>query len=386
MTESRSELQLLCVFVATRWVSYVGFQTLPLVIGALVAGLGFSTSTAGVLGGLELIALAVTAQLSAPYVAGWGLSRTGTAGALLAAAAQLATIIVPDPVVTGLCRTATGVGTGLLAASANASLAAMTQPERWFGRIAAVGSGVAVLLLGGLPLLAITAGHRMVFVALAATLLVGAISARFLPAGRAAVRTDAARPPVLAGRDPRLLVAGVALVSFGQGAIWSFVERLATSLGIGGSHLSGWFIAGSIVGVAASAGAAQVGPRFGRTGPVLVGILAIAMACLALSRAGSELSFGVTLLAYWAATQFAFPLLFGLSALLDSSGRLVTLSSNVMLLMTSAAPMVGGFVVARAGFAPMGWLSFLSCVAATALVLPAVRATEARAGDGGSSD
>lgn len=375
--EGRS-IRLVLVFVATRWLSYVSFQALPLIIGALIAAAGLSPTTSGALAGAELLALAVTAQRAARSVNSTNFVLFATVGSGLAAAGQLLTATAGGVTAIAACRVASGVGAGFLAAAANASLSAMPTPERWFSRIGAVGSAVAALLLGGLPVLAAHAGQRSVFVAIGVGMLIALACARALPRPAHIAQPAAQQVSRKLQRADWILLAGVALFSLGQGAIWAFAERLSVAIGVSASSLGLWFLAGSLVGIGGSLAAGWTGSRLGRTRPIVLGVLTGAVGCLLLSRAGSQAAFGSMLLVYFFATQFVFPLLFGLSAVLDTSGMLVTASTNVLLLTSAAAPVVGGALLVSGGFAAVGWLSVSCCGIAAAMFVAATRGLEMR--------
>ncbi len=365
-------LVLVLALFATRWTSYLCFHTLPLIIGALSDGFGLTAREAAFLATAELLALSLTGLVAAPLVAGRSHARTAAIGALLATLGHLLTGLLSGFGTLLVCRIMAGAGAGFLGAGANAALAAMSEPDKWFARIAFLGGIAAAILLGLLPQLSATFGPRSLFIALAAIMFMVVFAAAALPSGRSA-KPRASSHGRLASRTTAIAIVAIGAFSIGQGMIWAFAERLAVSISIEPARLGMWFFAVSLVGLAGPALAAAIGTRFGRTVPIASSFVVLGVACLAFSFSNGEYIFGLTLLVYFAAAQFAFPFIFGLSAALDPLGRLVTVATTVVMLMSAAAPSIGALVLPHGGFPAIGWITFGSCVFAAILLTPVAR-------------
>ena len=108
----------------------IGFNALPIVVGALVDGAGLEPSRAGWLGSLELAGMAVSALMLAPRIGTLSLRRLGLGAALLAALAHGLSAWVDGFVALAALRLLAGLGEGAIVGVGNALIAASRAPDR----------------------------------------------------------------------------------------------------------------------------------------------------------------------------------------------------------------------------------------------------------------
>lgn len=188
----RREYRFVVAAFAASGIGYLGSAAAPVIVNALIdAGLG--QQQAGDLGTIELLGLAMTAILIAPYVPSVSHRKLAIGGTLMAALgfAISALSVEYTPMIMG--RIATGVGSGLAISGANAAVAAREDAERVFAIIWTMGGVVTTSLALALPSWVEGGEYPLGFVALILLFLPLAIrvdrDVRFAraPAGR---RTD----------------------------------------------------------------------------------------------------------------------------------------------------------------------------------------------------
>jgi MFS family permease len=211
---------------------------------------------------------------------------------------------------------------------------------------------------------------------LGGTMAAVALCALGLPAGASSRDAGVEKRRILEFGVVVVLFA-FALFALAIGISWAFAERIARQAGVDPNGLGLWFFLSSIVGMVGPAMTAWFGTRYGRTWPMAIGTVLTGGACFAFIMSDGFWFFGICLLLVWIASQYAFPFYFGLSAVMDPGGRVITAAMTTMLLMSAAAPAVGGYVLEVAGYKAMGWLMLLLSVAAAFIVVPIARKYEA---------
>lgn len=148
-----------------------------------------------------------------------------------------------------------------------------------------------------------------------------------------------------------------------DGMVWSFAAIRAEGVGFAPDSIGlilGLAGACGIVGSAASAWIAR--GRSIAPDAVLAATVLPAMAACAWALADTRIAFGSLQLGYNALQLFAYPLLIGLAAQMDGSGRLAAVAGGMTLLGAAAGPIIGGAVSAFAGS-----IGLASAVAASSL-------------------
>ncbi|MEE9608938.1 MAG: MFS transporter [Myxococcota bacterium] len=377
----RGELGPRTLFAATAAATVfavVPMQIAPLLVGALIDGLGLAPRAAGLLMSLELLAAAATVLVVAPQVARVSRRALVVWGACLLVAAQLGSALAPGVASVAVARVLAGVGEGVVGAAVNAVVAGTRDPDRFYARLAATSVATGALLLAALPFAIEPFAHRGAYLLLAALVLALLPLAARVPAhgpagGGAAVRGLPSQGRALAVGT---LVAGI-LVMYADGATWSFSERLGKDLGIEATRLGAVFAASALAGLLGSLAAMALGLRAGRALPLAGSVAALAALTWAWGQAGSQGVFIAVLFCKSAVVFFFFPYFLGTAAALDRQGRWAAAASASMPLGSGVGPALAGTLAAAYGFAGIGWVSAGSALLALALFLGVLRALAA---------
>ncbi len=322
--------------------AYAVVNTTPLVLGALMEGLGLDEAAAGILMSAALSTMGIAALASASLLSGARKRRAALTAALILVAGETAAALTDTGTWMTLWMLVIGLGAGVLLAALNAIIAATDAPDRLFGYALTSAYAVAALLVFGLAPAIDLADHHGAYAALAAFSL-GSL-------------------PLLRGLPQ-------------ESATWRAVHVCASARMPGGLSL----LVGALL-------AARTGLRLGLRNCILVATLlhtfAIAAAVLsdglfgyALGTIGEGLSF-----------LFLLPLLFTLAALLDPSGRWAAAANGALFVATGLAPAIVGAVIEAQGYDAIAWLMMAATPLGLVALIASLRALDAHgAAQGGAT-
>jgi len=359
-------LPLLAALIGTFSLGYLMINLIPLLVGAVMDGLGLGPGPAGRLQTAELMIFAATALLAPGRVVAQPARRLAvTALALAAFAHGLAALAESFPVLLG-ARLLAGFSQGVLVAIANAVMARTADPDRTYALCFAVMYSGVCVLYAVMPLLTAPFQHLGAYGLLAALCLVIAPLLRALPTGApgAQEREGVARSRL--GARELLYLAGAVAFGVSDGLVWPFAERMGQSIGLAPQSIG----RGLGVALLAALPACYVIPglrlRFGRLGLLLLAVAVNGVAGLVLTTAGGAVVYFGAAWLKTSAILFGIPYLIGTAARLDRTGRLATMTAGLFPLGVSLGPGAAGLVIERQGFAAAGVAALatagLSCV------------------------
>ncbi len=367
---ARDPRTLLWAAVAAVGVGLLGFNTLPLLVGAVIDGLGLDARQAGLLGSVEIGAMAVASLLLAPRVGVIPRRAVAISSAAVVTGAHLLSAI-PDEIALLLSlRLLAGLGEGCIYAIANAVIASSVDPDRLYARVTLVGALAVAALFLAIPYAIELWAHRGAFGSLAAVALFCVPLLFWLPRSRAGVVRIEHRDGVLLRGSSLAVLASAFVLSVGEGAIWAFVERIGGHVGLSIDEVGVVLAITTVAGVSGAGLAAWLGTRFGRTIPLTFGMAAIGAASMVLAYAGSPAAYVGAELAYNTAYLFVAPFLLGTAAAVDEQGRVAAATGGMVLVGGALGPAVGGALVAWGSYPPLGWLVLACGALAISLILP----------------
>ncbi len=130
MSASRDPRTLLWAAAGAVVVGLLGFNTLPLLVGAVMDGLGFDERQAGLLGSMEIGAMAAASLLLAPRVDVLSQRRVALVSVAVVAGAHLLSAFADGFALLMGVRLVAGIGEGCIYATANAVIAGSRDPAR----------------------------------------------------------------------------------------------------------------------------------------------------------------------------------------------------------------------------------------------------------------
>ncbi len=264
---------------------------------------------------------------------------------MLAAAAQLASIVAPDLATLCVLRTVVGAGCGAAGCVAARSIGTSPDPGQAFGISNGLSALISGLFLSGVPYFPSSHPGIRVFVPLAALAALLGVAGWLTPARQSASPADLAHVSGVPAsshwsRAITLLIATV-LIYIPLGGIWTFSVQQGTSVGLS-ERAVGVMLAWMIpAGLAGGALAAWIHRRAGLTMPICIASALAALTCIVVATARTPLHFGLAFVIYAATYMFAISVLQTAGVKADPSGRL----SAVMFGMTLVGCALGSYIV-----------------------------------------
>jgi MFS transporter, DHA1 family, inner membrane transport protein len=350
---------------------YLVLNTAPILVGVFMS-VGFSETSAASLVTCEWLATAVTSfglslRLQAP-----SLYRVGLTGIIVAAAAQLATLVAlrsagAASALILIVRVVAGVGEGLLLYAANSAISLLRDPARPYALAMIVGSvsSASVLLLT--PALQ-TRLPFAVFALLALGLLLASVFIGGLPASL--VRQGAGAPRIR--RDPAvyLSLTAVLAANVALGALWAFSEVAGTRLGISPAVADQIIALNLAAGLGGGLVAAWLNSRLDYRVSLVAGTSFLVVVAIALCTVTALWMYVVAQLCYGALYPIVITFLMAAVAKLDCSGNLLPAAGGVTLVGLSLGPAAGGLLVTSSSMAALGLgVGLLLAVSVTAMLL-----------------
>jgi predicted MFS family arabinose efflux permease len=357
-------LPLVAGAIAAQVIGGLVTQLSPFVTSGLMAGLALSERAAGFVVSVELIALAVTAIASAPWLPRFSYRRVSLVAVALTLLAQSASLSSASVVSLALLRGLAGAGQGVLYAVSLCIVASgCRNPDKIYGifqMLWAVGS-VALFSLGGE--LTQSHAHRGVFALIVGVSLVFTPLLLLIPdashqGGNGFERNDTPSSPRLGVMAMTAIVFYVAA----SAALYVFSAPLGERAGLDTRAVGYALTVASLVGLAGAGAATAINVRWGRAIPISVFCGAFSLIALVVCLWRNPTVYVAALIASVVIYYFSIPYLFGLAAALDGRGRWAAAAGSAYLVGFAAGPATGGAVIAAASYAGLG----VTCVVLTA--------------------
>jgi predicted MFS family arabinose efflux permease len=369
---------LLILAVTGTWtVSLMSYYAQSQLLGPVMAEFGRGEQAIGWLFSIENAALALSTLAAAGPLARISRIKTAFVGGLLVVVANVASALVAN---TGgdyelllVARVLLGVGAGITGAAGTASAASGRDPQRIFAVVTVswglLGAGEPTLLAYAIEPFGATGGFLMLG---GMGLLCMPMFIWLLPA-----RATTAPRPSLTGAPNRWLalvaMGGLLIFETGQGGVYTFIAQIGERSGLDGyqvgNALSGTALAGLIGGVIA----AGLGGRFGRNGPIAIGITLNVVAAVGIALGDDAASYIALNFLWNAAYYFVVPYLMGALAAMDDLGRWVVASDGAWTLGDALGPGIAGSLVERWGYTPLAWLALIAGVTCLIAILNVLR-------------
>ena len=232
-------------------------NSIPVMIGSLLDGLAITEAEVGVLGTVELLAVAIAALAAAPLARKVSNSRLAVFGCLLAVAAQFLSAAVDSLYLLAGMRAIAGAGLGLAYAAAAMAAAATANPDRVLGYGVTAGLLAIVIFLPCLAMVVTATGYKGAYVALGLLVIVLIPVMRWLGRGKT-IAAESGKAPALPVRSLVGLLLCITFFNIGSGAIWSFSERVGLQAGFSVEE-SGFIIASGAISLTFAFGPARGG-------------------------------------------------------------------------------------------------------------------------------
>ncbi len=359
---------------------------IPLTIGVLVDGYGFSLKQAGLVGSVEIASMTLAGLIVALYAQHVSRARLAQIGCILGLLGNLLVLVDSTFYALLLCRIIVGVGIGLITGAVNFSTASSSNAERLYAA-STTGYGVILVVLFFIaPLVYTEISYPAYFMFFSILFLLGIYLTRWLldakPEQLGAVETKHIHFETLL--NPRLLGLFVATLFLwiGLGIVWAISERMGVSIGLTPQQAGLVIATSNAIGLLGSVVANVMGTRFGYARPLLlcVGVLSLAYASMAASQ--NMVVWGAAFTLYNLGYYFMIPYVLGTAAQYDESGRAATVSALMSPVAHIITPSLGVYIVATYSFQAVNVTALVLAVISGMLFVPIGNYLDRRSGYG----
>lgn len=348
------------------------FIVQPGFVQGLVGLLGFSERQAGYIASAEMWGIAATTVAMSVLAARVNWRRAFAWSLALVIAGNLVSMGVRGFEAFAAIRFAVGLGSGGLVSLSFAVVGLTARPDRNFGWLIMWVLTYGALALLAMPTVYALAGMNALLVFFAAFAALGLPFVRFLPIcgdGQLQVEADAVD---LAPGLKRVALAAMLSYFLAQGVVWAYLFLIGTGGGATEQQVANGLTASQFFGIAGAFTAAMIGARFGRAGPLTLGIVAGIVPLAFLFGETAAIAYALAVCVYNYGWNLTHPYLLAAMASFDRGGRLVVHAVAMQMLGLAIGPALAATVIGARGYANVLWLGMGLFALCLALILPPV--------------
>ncbi|KAA1194334.1 MFS transporter [Pseudohalioglobus sediminis] len=370
------DVQRLPALVAMLPVAMMGaavLTLLPLWVGTLSEGLGFTQQQVGFLASADMVGIFITSTSAVLWVRHWPWRWVVLLGLTLFLIGNVGSMYSRDFAHLYGLRVVAGLGCGAAYAVALAALGDTRNPDWSFGLMVTAQVAFGFIGFEVLPGLIEAQGLNAFFLYLNAWLILALLlSAVLFPRAGAPVRDGVA----LRFRDIGGLAGaaffGTVILYIAISAVWGYMERMGVGAELASSRVSeiiGW---GYLISILGSIAAPAVSQKVGRTAAMLLALVVMlcTFAGLGMMEQGNALwtyiASTVVFQFFW---SFVLPPLMATFNAVDESGRFIVLCSPAFKIGEIIGPPMAAFWIVDSQYQPVLWLGGVCAVIGIGLLV-----------------
>ena len=342
---------------------------MPMIVGGLIDGYGYTDQQAANIAALEGMGLVVSSVAAALWIrrVSWVrvlLLAFLAYGALNAMSANLAAY---EPLL--VVRFLTGLAGGSLFAVSVAALGDNTEPDRAFGFAQAVQGVLMLAAFAASPWLLEAWGVRSLYYLLGGVSLLMLVTVRRFP-DRGRVRAGPATAATPGTRHTSLIWLGLAasvIYFVNVFGFWAFVERIGQAAQLPAGTIGLALGVSQVLAIAGALAAAWASDRYGRYWPLLIVLIGQALALFALLGPFGSVAYFIATGAYQALFIVAVSYQMGAIAKLDVRGRYLVMMTAAQGLGAAIGPAVAAGLIRGNDYGAIILLAGLACLVSTLL-------------------
>jgi DHA1 family inner membrane transport protein len=387
--DSKRALAALC---ASNTLGVLVLYVIPFIVGAIADGFGAREGTAGIVSSWELAVMAAVSMFLAARFERLDKHRWSLAGALAFIAGyglSLWSLTAGQWYVFLIARGIVGAGEGILFGVSSGLAAQTAKPDRTFAWFSGSHIVVSILCFWALPTAMEWLGpagalFTMTGVGVLAAPLIAWTPDPATAKARNSLETPSAPAP---GSPPTrerlgltavLLLLSVGSLNLGLNTLFPFTERIGISIGFTLPEIGRILTLGAVISIIGPIAAGVFASRGGRTWTLGLGAASQVAASFIFVYCSAHLLWAGAYVVSSTALMFFMPLLYGLVAYYDRTGRINAGAASVTAWMSAAGPLLSGLVLNSGGsYRLLGWLAAISYAAIFAFAYRPSRAAEA---------
>lgn len=336
--------------LAAYYIGLVGVSSFilqPGIVGGLVEYLGFNDIQAGNTVAIEMLGVAVTAMLMSIFPSKVNWRKVTLLFLGLVILGNLLSVFMSDFTSFISARFLAGLGYGGLISIGFAAICMTVNPDRNFGIYLIIVLTYGALGLFVLPSLFQAFGTDSAWIAMMILAAIGTLFIRNIPSSGA----DRMDTPPDALNVPSLLrwsaIAGIFMYNIGIGILWTYVFLIGLEAGLGEQQTANVLTISQVFGIMGAIATTFIATRYGRIGPLVIGILGGAAVILLLVGKPSLAAFSAAICGFNFFWNYVLPYIMSSLASYSTSGNIVTKGVSSQMIATAIAPALGAYILSQ---------------------------------------
>ena len=387
--DSKRALAALC---ASNTLGVLVLYVIPFIVGATVDGFAAREGTAGIVSSWELGVMAAVSMVLAARYERLDKHRWSLAGALAFIAGyglSLWSLTAGQWYVFLLARGIVGAGEGILFGISSGLAAQTAKPDRTFAWFSGSHIVVSILCFWALPTAMEWLGPAGALFTMTGVGMLAAPLIAWTPdpataspphplEDSSALASGSLPTRERLGSKTVLLLLSVGSLNLGLNTLFPYTERIGISIGFTLPEIGRILTLGAVISIIGPIAAGVFATRGGRTWTLGLGAASQVAAAFIFVYCSSHLLWAGAYVVSSTALMYFMPLLYGLVAYYDRTGRINAGAASVTAWMSAAAPLMSGLVLNGGGsYRILGWLAAISYAAIFAFAYRPSRAAEA---------
>jgi len=348
------------------------FIVQPGFVQGMVQYLGFDDRSAGYVASAEMWGIAATTVALTFVEQRLNWRKTVLWSLAIMVLANIASTVFDQAMTFAVLRFIAGVGAGGLISLSFGAIGLTSNPDRNFGYLIMWVLTYGALALWAMPTIYEHAGFDGILWFFALFPLVTLPWIRDFPEtgeNIAQVEKDAVDLP---RTSKGFALAAMFAYFLAQGVVWAYLFLIGIAGGLTEQQVANGLTVSQFAGIAGALGAALTAGKYGRVGPLMIGILGGATTLWFLVGTFSVTAYLIAVSVYNLAWNFTHPYLLGSMASFDRRGRVVVYAVAMQMLGLAIGPSLAASVIEQGVYVNVNWLGGLLFVAAAMLILPPV--------------
>lgn len=339
------------------------YAVLPLLVGATVDRLGFTSTQAGLIGAADMFGATASALIISLILARGGWRSLMFGGLALLAVADACSGLAQHFPSLLISRIVAGLGEGTVLTIAYISMGETRNPVRAYGLATTGYVAYSAPALYCMPFLVATIALRGVFWGLAALTICAMLLVKHLPDRARQSGTPAAhRAGIRLSTTSWIGLAGVVCYFMAQGGVWAYLDQIGLANHLSTSDVATALAISSIGGLLGALLATGLDSRYGRLRPLLYSTLCTLVSLFIMNENRTFAVFAAMASSFNGAWNFSVPYQFGALALIDPSRRTVALGGAVLNAGLAGGPVVAAAAIGYGGIHNVGWMGMVFSV------------------------
>jgi DHA1 family inner membrane transport protein len=381
----------LAALAASNTLGVLVLYVIPFIVGSTTDGFDAREGTAGIVSSWELGVMATASMLLAARFETLDKRRWSIAGALAFIGGyglSLWSLNAGQWHVFLIARGVVGAGEGILFGISSGLAAQTAKPDRTFAWFSGTHIVASILCFWALPFAMDWLGPAGALFTMAGVGMLAAPLIGWTPdpsSARARTSLDSSNAPAPSSPPTRerlgltavLLLLSVGSLNLGLNTLFPYTERLGLSIGFTLTEIGRILSVGAVISIIGPIAAGVFATRGGRTVSLGLGAASQVAAVFIFVYCSSHLLWAGAYVVSSTALMFFMPLLYGLVAYYDRSGRINAVAASVTAWMSAAGPLFSGLVLNAGGsYRLVGWLAALAYALVFAFAYRPSRAAE----------